>query len=203
MRKLFVSGIGTGVGKTISSAILVEKLEADYWKPIQSGDLDSSDTMKVRSLVSSPQVKFYEEKYRLSKPLSPHRAAELDGISISLQELAAPATDLDLIIEGAGGLMVPINRKDLMIDLVEHFGAEVILVSQNYLGSINHTLLSAEILRSRGIPLKALIFCGPENMASESYIEERLALKAIRIPQFEKIDKDVVKAFAAGMDLPF
>lgn len=203
MRKLFVSGIGTGVGKTISSAILVEKLKADYWKPIQSGDLDSSDTMKVRSLVSSPQVKFYEEKYRLSKPLSPHRAAELDGISISLQELAAPVTDLDLIIEGAGGLMVPINRKDLMIDLVEHFGAEVILVSQNYLGSINHTLLSAEILKSRGIPLKALIFCGPENMASESYIEERLALKAIRIPQFEKIDKDVVKAFAAGMDLPF
>src|SRR5471030_1625333 len=106
-RPLFITGIGTGIGKTIVSAILVEKLKADYWKPVQAGDLDNSDTLLVKSLVSNSASKFYPEAYRLTQPFSPHKAAELDGIEIDQATIVAPKTDNQLIIEGAGGLMVP------------------------------------------------------------------------------------------------
>lgn len=169
-RPIFITGIGTGVGKTIVSAILVEKLRADYWKPIQSGDLDNSDTLLVKSLVSNPISKFHPEAYRLTQPFSPHKSAALDGIEIDPAKIIIPETDNQLIIEGAGGLMVPLNERFLMIDLIKQLDAEVILISQNYLGSINHTLLSIEALRTRDIPIKGIIFNGEKDEWSEGVI---------------------------------
>jgi dethiobiotin synthetase len=167
---LFVTGIGTDVGKTIVSAILVEKLKADYWKPIQSGDLDNSDTMKVQRLVSNPITRFHPEAYRLTQPYSPHKSAALDGITINLDQIKLPDTQNQLIIEGAGGLMVPLNNEHFVIDLIEKFNAEVILVVKHYLGSINHTLLSLELLKQKKIKVKALIFNGDRDEYSESII---------------------------------
>lgn len=169
-KPLFVTGIGTGIGKTLISAILVEKLKADYWKPIQSGDLDDSDTLKVRSLVSNVQSVFHEESYRLTQPYSPHKSADLDGIIIDPEKIILPQTNNQLVIEGAGGLMVPLNDSFLMIDLVKRLGAEAILVSQNYLGSINHTLLSALALKAHNIPVKGIVFNGSGDSYSMDYI---------------------------------
>src|ERR1700733_2925313 len=131
-KPIFVTGIGTGIGKTLVSAILVEKLKADYWKPIQSGDLDDSDTRKVKSLVSNNISHFHREAYRLTQPFSPHKSAAMDGIAIDPKKIVLPATENQLVIEGAGGLMVPLNSNFLMIDLIKQLGADVILVRQLY-----------------------------------------------------------------------
>lgn len=169
-KPLFITGIGTGIGKTIVSAILVEKLGADYWKPIQAGDLDNSDTIKAKQLVSNPNSVFHPESYRLSQPYSPHKAAALDEITIHQSKIILPQTNRQLIIEGAGGLMVPLNDNFLMIDLIRQLQAEVILISENYLGSINHTLLSIEVLKRRNIPIRGIIFNGEPNASTEDYI---------------------------------
>lgn len=171
-KPLFVTGIGTDVGKTIISAILVEKLKADYWKPIQSGDLDNSDTMKVQALISNNLSKFHPEAYRLTQPYSPHKSAQLDGIEINLDNIILPQTNNQLIIEGAGGLMVPLNDKDFIVDLIQRFDAEVVLVVKHYLGSINHTLLSLELLKQKKIKVKALIFNGDSDRYSENIIKK-------------------------------
>ena len=193
-KKYFVTGIGTEIGKTIVSAVLVEKLKADYWKPIQSGELDNSDTHKVKSLISNEVSVFHPEAYQLTQPYSPHYSAALDGLTISLDQINLPKTNNFLIIEGAGGLMVPINAKDLMIDLIEKLNAEVILVSKNYLGSINHTLLSIEALKNRGISVKGLIFNGAENKSSEDIIVNLSGLSVLgRVPEFTKIDQAAIK----------
>jgi dethiobiotin synthetase len=172
MKPLFITGIGTDVGKTIVSAILVEKFKADYWKPIQSGELENSDTRRVKSLISNDVSAFYPEAYRLTQPFSPHKAAALDGIEIDITNIQLPITSNRLLIEGAGGLMVPLNRKNHVIDLIELFGAEVILVVRHYLGSINHTLLSIESLKNRKIPVKGIIINGGEDVYSEQAIRD-------------------------------
>ncbi len=169
-KPLFITGIGTGIGKTLVAAIVVEKLRADYWKPIQSGDLDNSDTMKVQSLVSNTETVFHWESYRLTQPYSPHKSAKLDNIVIDEHSILTPKTNNQLIIEGAGGLMVPLNDHFLLVDLIKQLDAEVILVSQNYLGSINHTLLSIETLKQRDIPIRGIIFNGDTDASSEEYI---------------------------------
>ncbi len=188
-KPIFITGIGTGIGKTVASAIMVESLQADYWKPVQSGDLVYTDTDKVKELVSNEKSKFHPEAYRLTQPFSPHKSAELDGIQIKLANIILPETDNQLIIEGAGGLLVPLNDTDLMIDLIKIFDAEVVLVSQHYLGSINHTLMSAEILKSRKIDLKMVIFCGDENKSSENIISKHLNTRIIRIPFFKELNR--------------
>jgi dethiobiotin synthetase len=201
MKKYFVTGIGTEIGKTITSAILVEYLKADYWKPIQSGDLDHSDTNKVQNLVSNTQTKFHPESYRLTQPFSPHYSAQLDDVTISLDEINIPETDNNLIIEGAGGLMVPLNQEDLIIDLIKKLGVEVILVSKNYLGSINHTLLSIEALNSQNIPIKGIIFNGESTPASEDIILKRSGLNVIgRIPNLENVSKETVLELTKTID---
>jgi|ERR1700761_3944488 len=193
-KPFFVTGIGTGIGKTIVSAVLVEKLNADYWKPVQSGDLDNSDTLKVKSLVSNYKTVFHPETYRLTQPYSPHKSAAIDGVEIDLANFKIPETENQLIIEGAGGLMVPLNDRYLIIDLIKQLGVEVILVSQNYLGSINHTLLSIEALKQRQIPVKGIIFNGEANENSESYILEYSGIKLLgKIPEFGDIDKNAIK----------
>ncbi len=190
---LFVTGIGTGIGKTIVSAVLTEKLKADYWKPVQSGDLDNSDTLKVKSLVSNDQSVFHPETYRLTQPYSPHKSAAIDGIDIKKENFIVPKTNNNLIIEGAGGLMVPLNDRFLMIDLIKQLKADVILVSQNYLGSINHTLLSAAILKQYGINISGIIFNGKTDADSESYILQYTGIKLLgHLPEFEQVDKAAI-----------
>ncbi|MFD0764769.1 dethiobiotin synthase [Mucilaginibacter lutimaris] len=192
-KPLFVTGVGTDIGKTLVSAILVEKLKCDYWKPVQSGDLDNSDTMKVQKLVTNTQTVFHSEAYRLTQPYSPHKSAALDGIEINEQTIIAPKTYNQLLIEGAGGLMVPLNDHFLVIDLIKQLDAEVILVSQNYLGSINHTLLSIEALKSRSITIKGIIFNGDENTSTEDYIINYTDVKHLgRVPILPVIDKKTI-----------
>lgn len=193
MKKYFVTGIGTDIGKTVIAAMLTEALGADYWKPIQSGDLENSDTKKVQNLISNSKTVFHVESYRLNEPMSPHAAAKIDGIEIDLNKIQVPATDNHLIIEGAGGLMVPLNDKDLIIDLIQKLEVEVILVSQNYLGSINHTLLSYESLKNRNIKIAGIIFNGNENKETEDFILNYTQLKCIgKVANHATIDKNVI-----------
>ena len=190
---LFITGISTGIGKTVVSAILVEKLKADYWKPVQSGDLQESDTSKVKSLVTNQSSVFHPEAYRLSQPFSPHKSAAIDGITIDQRKIVMPETDNSLIIEGAGGLMVPLNDNFLIIDLIKQLNAEVILVSQNYLGSINHTLLSIYALTHYKIPLKGIIFNGLKDIYSKTFILEYAKANSLgHIPQYNAIDKKAI-----------
>lgn len=198
----FITGIGTGIGKTIISAILTEKLQADYWKPIQSGDLESSDSLQVSSLISNTKTRIHPEQFRLNQPLSPHLSARLDGIEISVSELQVPQTDNHLIIEGAGGLMVPLNEEELIVDLIANLNAAVILVSRNYLGSINHTLMSVEILKSRGIPVAGIIFNGEPNAETERYISQYTGIPVLgKIPEFEQLDKASILEATTAINL--
>ena len=200
MGKYFITGIGTGIGKTLISAILTEKLKADYWKPIQSGDLEISDSITIDSLISNNQTVIHPESYRLTQPLSPHLSARLDGIEIDLNKINMPLTDNNLIIEGAGGLMVPLNEDELIIDLIKKLEVEVILVSQNYLGSINHTLLSVNLLKQYEIPIKGIIFNGDENVETERYIQQYTKIKKLgNVPSFNNIDKE--KVLTAGQNI--
>jgi len=159
-KPLFVTGIGTGVGKTIVSAILTEQLKADYWKPVQAGDLRFTDRDTVESLITNTQTVFHQETYRFKMAASPHKAARAEQVVIQKEAFCKPVTGNPLIIEGAGGLMVPLSADLRMIDLIGQFEAEAILVVRNYLGCINHTLLSMEALLRRNVPLKAVVFNG-------------------------------------------
>ncbi len=202
MKRYFVTGIGTDVGKTVASAILVEALNADYWKPVQAGDLDNTDTMKVRSLISNTKSAFHPEAYRLCEPMSPHAAAITDGVKINMERFVLPQTSNSLIIEGAGGLMVPLNDDYFVIDLIEKFSAEAILVSCNYLGSINHTLLSVKALVSRNIPIAGIIFNGETTKLSEEYILKHTGLKFLfRIEKEQVIDKQTILKYASNLNV--
>ena len=195
MKHYFVTGIGTGIGKTIVSAIITEALKADYWKPIQAGELDNSDSMKVHSLISNKTSFIHPEAYRLSKPMSPHAAAKSDKVTIDFKKINLPKTSKPLIIEGAGGVMVPLNDKQLVVDLIKKLNAEVILVVQNYLGSINHTLLTYEALKNRKIPIAGIAFNGKSTPTSEEFILHYTKLKCIlRIHEEKMISpKTIVK----------
>ena len=200
--KYFVSGIGTEVGKTIISAILAEALKADYWKPIQAGDLEQSDSIKVRDLLSNESTQIHPESYQLKLPMSPHAAAEKEQLAIELSAMPLPNTSRPLIVEGAGGLLVPINKKECIIDLVDSLKLEVILVSKHYLGSINHTLLSIEAIEARDIPIKGIIFNGQPNHDTESIILSKSGLKMIaRIPTMKSVNKQSIKALANKIEL--
>jgi dethiobiotin synthetase len=192
-KPLFITGIGTGVGKTIVSAVLVEKLKADYWKPVQSGDLDNSDTNTVKRLVSNQEIIFHPETYRLSQPFSPHKSAAIDGLTINPENFQLPETTNKLIIEGAGGLMAPLNRSFFILHLIKQLGAEVVLVSKNYLGSINHTLLSVYALQQENIPVKGIIFNGSKDIYSKDIIMEYTGLELLgHIPEYNHLDKAAI-----------
>jgi dethiobiotin synthetase len=198
MKRYFISGIGTGVGKTVMSALLCEALQADYWKPIQAGDLENSDTLTAKGLVSNSKTHFHKEAYQLPFALSPHASAENAGMKIDISQIQVPQTNNTLVIEGAGGLMVPINYETLFIDLLPLWNVEVVLVSRHYLGSINHTLLSADLLKQRNIWVKGIVFNGDENLQSESVILKLSGLKMLgRIPETSAIDKQYIKNHAS------
>ncbi|MGG7036043.1 MAG: dethiobiotin synthase [Flavobacterium sp.] len=201
--KIFITGIGTDVGKTVASAIVVEALEADYWKPIQAGDLDNSDTHKVQKLISchtersrSVKSQIFENAYSLNTPASPHLAAELDGITIDLKKIIEPKTKNHLVIEGAGGILVPLNDTDCVIDLIQR-DYKVIVVSRHYLGSINHTLLTIEALQNRKLNIAGIIFSGDENKATEEIIFHKTGVKFIgRIDNEPYFDQNVIRYYA-------
>ncbi|GAB4134863.1 MAG: dethiobiotin synthase [Bacteroidia bacterium] len=198
MRKIFVTGIGTDVGKTVVSAILVEALHADYWKPVQTGSYFSTDSDKVKKYISNTETVIHPEVYVLKQYMSPHAAAELEGQEISLDKIQVPATDKTLVIEGAGGIMVPINQKEFIVDIIQKINAEVVLVVQNYLGSINHSLLSIDALKFRNIPVLGIVFNGPPHKLSEDIILNYSGLKCLgRINKEPVINKEVISRYAA------
>ena len=157
MNKIFITGIGTDVGKTIVSSIVVEALKADYWKPIQAGELGYSDSHKIKELISNERSRIFESSYALNTPMSPHAAAAIDGITIDLDKITIPDTRNNIVIEGAGGLLVPINDKETIIDIIKN-NYKIIIVSRHYLGSINHTLLTVEVLRNHSFEISGIIF---------------------------------------------
>ena len=196
--KIFVTGISTDVGKTIASSIIVQSLLADYWKPVQAGDLENSDSHKIKFYLSDDNKKsvIHSNSYKLKTPASPHFAAAIDGIVIDIEKITAPETKNHLVIEGAGGLFVPLNDKDCVIDLIKK-DYKVIIVSRHYLGSINHTLLTIEALKNRKIPIAGIIFSGNENKATESIILNKSNLKMIgRIEDEPYFDQNVIKEYA-------
>ena len=193
-KPLFVTGIGTGIGKTMVSTVLVEKLKADYWKPIQSGDLDDSDTLKIKNLVTNTKSVLHPEAYRLTQPFSPHKSAAIDQVTIEADKIIMPQTGNQLIIEGAGGLMVPLAADFLMIDLIKKLSAEVVLVSQFYLGSINHTLLSILALQQYNIPVKGIIFNGDEDIYAKDFILNYSEIRLLGcLPTFAALNKTAIK----------
>ena len=194
-KKIFITGIGTDVGKTVIAAIVTEALEADYWKPIQAGDLEQSDTHKVKSLISNSESCFHENSYALKTPMSPHAAAAIDSVIISLKEIQEPITFNDLVIEGAGGLFVPLNDKDTIADVIKD-DWKVIVVSRHYLGSINHTLMTLQLLYQKGIQAH-VIFNGKEHPTTEEIIKKMANVSVIgRIDEELKIDQKVVLKYA-------
>ncbi len=196
MKTYFITGIGTDVGKTIASAIITEALEADYWKPIQAGDLDNSDTYKARKLISNKKSFFHPNAFALNTPMSPHAAAEIDGIKITVEKIIRPQTSNNLVIEGAGGILVPVNSRETIIDLIQPQD-KVVVVSRHYLGSINHTLLTIEAIKNRGMKCYGIIFNGSENPTTEEIIKKITDVPVIgRIDEETCFDKNVVKKYA-------
>ncbi|RZS99571.1 dethiobiotin synthase [Aquimarina brevivitae] len=192
---IFITGIGTEVGKTIISAIVTEALQADYFKPIQAGDLDYADMDKVQSLISNDKSKFHKNSFALNTPMSPHAAADIDGVKIEAKSVKIPNTKNTLVIEGAGGLLVPINDTETILDLIPK-DAKVVLVSRHYLGSINHTLLSVKILQDRGIE-PVIIFNGKEHPTTEAIIRKMAGCQIIgRVDEEPYFDQRVVAEYA-------
>jgi len=195
--KLFITGIGTDVGKTVVSAIITEALQADYWKPIQAGDLSQSDSHTIQSIISNEKTIIHSNSYALQTPASPHLAAQLDGITIDLKNIAEPKTKNHLVIEGAGGVFVPLNDNDTIIDLIQN-DYKVIVVSRHYLGSINHTLLTIEALKNRNIPIAGIVFNGNENPSTEAIILQKTGINNLgRIENEPYFDKNVILEYAA------
>jgi dethiobiotin synthetase len=197
MEKIFITGIGTDVGKTIVSAIITESLQADYWKPIQAGELDNSDSHKVKELISNDKTIFHGNSYAFINAESPHSAAKKENRTINLKEIIEPQTSNYLVIEGAGGVLVPLNDTYTIIDLIKP-DYKVIVVSQNYLGSINHTLLTINALKSKGVNVSGIIFNGEENIETQSIIKNMTGVKVIgRVEKETVLTKEVIKKYAA------
>ena len=201
MKPIFITGTGTQVGKTLVSAIITEALKADYWKPVQAGYEDGTDSLTVQELLSNKKSVIHPELYRLALPASPHISADQENTKIKIKKIIAniPKTKNELIIEGAGGLLVPLNKNDFMIDLIKKMKARVIIVSKNELGSINHSLLTAAVLQKEKIKVAGWIFT--ENyMTYEQQISAWSGYPVIAsVRHMPLITKEVVKAEAKAI----
>lgn len=195
MKKIFVTGISTEVGKTVASAVITEALQADYWKPIQAGDLTYSDSHKVADLISNTKTKIHKCSYELQTPMSPHAAAAIDGVTIDINSVVAPQTQNHLVIEGAGGLLVPLNDTDTILDLIMP-NYQVVVVSRHYLGSINHSLLTLNWLQQKGYNV-SIVFSGNAHPTTEEIIIKKTGAPVIgRIEEEENFDKRVIQNYA-------
>lgn len=196
MKRIFITGISTDVGKTITAAIVTESLNADYWKPVQAGDLTNTDSHKIAELISNVKTRIHKSSYELKTPMSPHAAAEIDNLTIDISQIKEPQTTNHLVIEGAGGLLVPLNEKDTILDIIKS-NYKVIVVSRHYLGSINHSLLTIEGLKQKGFNV-AVIFSGNKHPSTEDIIIRKTGVKVIgRIEEETNFDKTLIKQYAA------
>jgi dethiobiotin synthase len=196
-RKVVIVGIGTGVGKTLVSAIVCKALCAAYWKPVQTGYLSGKGDRDADEVQKLSACQVYPEAYLFEEPLSPHAAAAIDGKRVDVQQIKVPQHDGNLVVEGAGGLMVPLNEEVLYIDLLAQWQFPVILVVRHYLGNINHTLLSVEALKKRNIPILGLIMSGnplPETVSAIQHFSGQPVL--LHIPELDEVNEEVVEVLA-------
>lgn len=198
MKQIFVTGISTEVGKTLAAAILTEALQADYWKPVQAGDLHHTDSDKVGELISNGRSVIHPSAYALHTPMSPHAAAAIDGIRIDLAQIVPPQTDNLLVIEGAGGLLVPLNEQDTILDLIRP-EYKVVVVSRHYLGSINHTLLTVHALLAKGFNV-AILFSGDPHPTTEDIVRTKTGVPILgRIPELKEIEPGRIREEASRL----
>jgi dethiobiotin synthetase len=195
---LFISGTDTNIGKTLVSALFVKLMGADYWKPVQCGDLEKSDSKTLRDwLGPSYQGTLHPERYALETPCSPHLAAKREGALIKLDDFALPKGNTPLVIEGAGGCLAPLNDHDAVLDIASQLGAPVILVTRFYLGAYNHTLLSIEAIQKRGIEIRGLVLNGGDDLEFREYISRKTKLEFLGIiPQLTHVDSHVLETLA-------
>lgn len=203
MGRFAIAGIGTGVGKTLVSALFVERLDAAYWKPVQAGGLEHTDAMEVRRLVTPGRGRILPEAYRLRAAMSPHAAAAREGLALRRENLRLPEADGPLVVEPAGGVLVPLAAGLLNADLLQDWGLPVVVAANYYLGSINHTLLAVEALKARKLPLAGIVFSGEPNAESRSVILEITGLPCLldlpALPQ--PVAPHQARAHAAGIAL--
>jgi dethiobiotin synthetase len=202
--RFFITGTDTGVGKTVTSALLCAALDALYWKPIQTGTREGTDTNVVMRLAQLPRSRNLPETYRFAPPVSPHLAARRVGVRIDLQKIRLPRIDpgQNLIVEGAGGVLVPINREQLMVDVMKQLGLPALLVSRTALGTINHTLLSLAALRAAKLDVRGVILVGAKNQENRNAIELYGGVPVLGwIPPLKKLDRAaLLRVFKAHFD---
>lgn len=203
--RFVVTGTDTGIGKTVFSAALTDALGACYWKPIQSGLDTETDSETVSRLGQIPSQRILPEKWRLNTPASPHLAADIDNITLRPDELSPPETTLPLIIEGAGGLLVPLTRRDVFADVFARWRLPAILCARTGLGTINHTLLSLEAMRRRLIPVLGVAFIGDAHLDSEQIIVEMGGVRSLgRLPRLDPLTPDTLRrSFRAHFDVSY
>lgn len=193
---MIIAGIHTGIGKTLTSAILCEAFGYDYWKPVQAGDLDNSDSIFIKTHVSNPLCTIHPEAYRLKVAASPHFAADTEGVVIDRNKFVLPKTNNKLLIETAGGIMSPLAKNYLNIDLIKQLKLPVVVVSECYLGSINHTLMTIKLLQNAEISIQGIVFNGDTVQSSVDYILEHTQLPLLlSIPKFNVVNNMVIRAF--------
>jgi dethiobiotin synthetase len=206
-QRIFITGIGTGVGKTLTAACVTEALQADYWKPVQTGLMEGTDTDTVKSLLTNPVSVCHIEAYRLELPASPHLAAREENVKINVKRIVELAdtyqpANRPLVIEGAGGLMVPLTEQVFTLDFILQLKASVIIVGANYLGSINHALLTSKVLQQHNVPVLGWIFSGETHSNEDEVVAWSGYPKLGRIPQAAHIDPAFVKQQAEALSLP-
>jgi len=205
---IFITGIGTGIGKSVVSAILMNALRADYWKPVQAGFDSGTDSEWISTMVSNRQSKIHEEVYKLKLAASPHIAAKVEGVKIDIDYIVSqmPNVQYPLLIEGAGGLLVPLNEEEFVIDLIEKLRAQVILVSRNYLGSINHSLLTAEACKQKKLDVLGWVFTDQYLNYEEQVVQWSGYPKLFSVPKLAVINKNSIASEALRIKeylLPF
>ena len=196
VKGLFITGIGTDVGKTVASAVITKALEADYWKPAQCGDLDNSDSIKIARLTG---LNTFPEAYRLQAPMSPHAAADLEGVELNINEIELPSSDNTIVAEGAGVVMVPFNSDETYLDLMVKLNLPVVLVTRHYLGSINHTMLSWKVLKEAGLNVVSVVISGTPQESTESHFKAVMDVPFIRINELNEVNSDSIAEEAQGL----
>lgn len=193
-KRVFVTGIGTGVGKTVVATVLAEALHADYWKPVQTGDATgNNDSDFVKSLLHDKSLKVHNEAYRFALASSPHYAAQQEGVTIDIQRILLPPTNNRIVIEGAGGLLVPLNEKELMADLIMLLNVPIVIVVNNYLGSVNHTLLTLEVIQKRNLNVCGIIFNGDNFMDNEEIIQKYTSVPVLgKVNSLKEVTRDSI-----------